>query len=133
MNSKERLFLLKVEELVAVLAAILLVTAAFLPWGSSSNSEILGIDGSDSMMTIALGVLALVTLLIKRVPNMIPLILGVLAFCVGINDYFAMKKITESLNGNVGYGLYLTIIGSFGVIVGSGIDMIRNRKKQSRR
>lgn len=132
MNKKERLFLLKAEEIVAVVAALLLITAAFLPWGSSANSEILGIEGSDSMMTIALGILALVTLLIKKVPNLIPLILGLLAFSVGINDYVAMAKITQALGGKVGYGLYLTLIGSLGVVLGSGIDIIRTWRRKSR-
>lgn len=126
MNKKERILLLEVEEILAAASAILLVVAAFMPWGSSANASITGIEGQDSLFTIGIGIVALITLVIKRVPNFIPLILGVAAFAIALNDFFAMSQLTKALEGGVGYGLYLTVLGSLGVFLGTTIEVIRS-------
>lgn len=129
MGLKDKMLLLEIEEVVATVSAILLIIAVFLPWGSSANASILGIDGKDSIITIGIGLLALALLLIKNVSNVIPLFLGLLALAVGGYDFYKMNIITGTLHGEVGIGLYLTIVASVGVVIGSTIDIIRKRKR----
>lgn len=126
MNKKERILLLEVEEIFAAISAIILIVAAFLPWGSSANASITGIAGTDSLATIGIGILALITLLMRNIPNFIPLILGIAAFVISLNDFVIMNKLTNALEGSVGYGLYLTLLGSLGVFIGTAIEVIRS-------
>ncbi|MCX6735427.1 MAG: Ig-like domain-containing protein [Candidatus Peregrinibacteria bacterium] len=132
MKLKEKILLLEIEELVAVISAFLLVAAVFLPWGKTENVNILGIEGKDSMITIGMGLMTLVLLLVKRISIIVPLFFGLFTLFIGGYDFVKMEKVTTALNGQVGIGLYLTIIASFGVIVGAAINAIRKKKNKKR-
>lgn len=128
MDQKDRIKLLELEQIVGIISAGLLIAAAFIPWGRTANVTILGIEGNDSKLTIAIGLIALVVLLIRKAPTIIALILGIAALLTGFYDYQQMALATSQMGGTVGTGLYLTILAANAVIICSVIDMIRNRK-----
>jgi hypothetical protein len=116
--------LLNMGRVIALLSIILLIVSAFLPWGKTANVSVNGMTG-DGFITISAGVIAFILLLIKKVPLWIPLILGIIVLTTGIIDYTAMRETVKEINGNVGIGLYGTILGGAGIIVGSVIAMFK--------
>ncbi|MBL4694882.1 hypothetical protein JKY72_05950 [Candidatus Gracilibacteria bacterium] len=128
MDNKEKKILLKLEELIIGVSAIVLILAALLPWGSTENVTVLGIFGDDTFITIGVGILAILFLLTKKIPTWISLLLGLIALGTGINDYIALSNVFEGNGGSVGSGMYLTLLGGLGVVVGSILDMLRSAK-----
>ena len=129
MDKKERRFLGEIEKIIIAISAILLIVAAFLSWGATPSFEATGLSG-DGLITIGVGVVAIILLIIDmiyRVPAWIPLILGIIALVIGGVDFNAMLGTVEKFDGKVGMGLYLTVIASAGIILGSIIDLVRNR------
>lgn len=59
--------------LIAVISAVVLIIAAFLPWGSVLGLAVRGTEG-DGVITIGLGIISIVLLLIKKVPVWVPII-----------------------------------------------------------
>jgi hypothetical protein len=142
MDKKERKLLFEVEEIIIGISSILLIIAAFLAWGPASSGEIttgVSAEGvpvfmlhiTDGMLTIGIGAIAiglLIVDMIYRVPAWIPLILGIIALGIGVIDFWAMAKATGQY-WSVGTGLYLTLLASGGIIVGSIVDIYRDTKK----
>ena len=129
MDTKEKHFLTEIEDLIVAVSAILLIFAAFLTWGETSRFATSGLVG-DGVITIAIGVVAIVLLIIDIVYHVsawIPLFLGAIALVVGGIDFYAMFNAVEKFSGKVGMGLYLTVIASAGIILGAIIDLVRNR------
>lgn len=88
-----------------------------------------GIVG-DGWIIIAIGILAFLLLFIKSVHVWISFALGVTGLIVGVMDFQAMSKITKIISGEIGSGLYLTIIASIGMVIGTAIEMYDDRKRR---
>ncbi len=137
MDRKEKRFLFEVEEIIVGISAILLIIAAFLAWGSTPSGTVatgLSAEGwlTDGMLTIGIGAVAIVLLiidLIYKVPAWIPLLLGIIALGIGGIDFWAMSGAVEKYQGHVGMGLYLTVLASAGIILGSIVDIYRDTKR----
>jgi len=114
---------------LALISAILLIVSAFMPWGETELVSVNGLNG-DGLITIGLGLLAFVLLFIKHVPLWISFIIGAIGLIVGIVDFGAMARASESIGGEVGSGLYLVITSSVGVVAGVVIEMIEERNKK---
>lgn len=116
--------------IVALLGAILLAVSAFLPWGSSATQTVSGIGG-DGLIQISIGILAFLLLFIKRITIWFSLFLGVVGLTVGVVDFVAMSnalpKVTE---GEMGIGLYTTLVASLGIVVGTIVEIIQERSKR---
>lgn len=108
----------------AMACAIVLSLSAFLAWGSVSNESVAGTQG-DGVITLILGIAALLFLSRPRLPLCIPLILGIIALVVSIWDYLSIAKIMPAIGGQIGLGLYLTIVSSFLLIVSTFIQWQR--------
>lgn len=128
MDQSEKKKLLEAEEVIGIISAILLIAAAFIPWGKTPNVTILGIEGNDSKITIAIGLIALLALLFRKIPTIIAFVLGIAAILTGFYDYQEISRVTGQMGGTVGPGLYITILAANAIIVCSVIDMLRNRK-----
>ena len=128
MDQAERRKLLEIEQIIGIISAALLIIAAFIPWGITNEITLLGIEGNDSKITIAIGLIALVVLLVRKIPTIIAQILGIAALLTGFYDYQQMAIATSQMGGTVGPGLYMTIFAANAIIVCSVIDIIRNRK-----
>jgi len=114
--------------------SVLVVLGALLPWASVLGMSVSGTDG-DGMITLVIAVLAGLFLFIKKIPIWIPLILGVVVCGIGGYDMYSMLSSTSGpdmaaaeellgdLSVSIGIGLYLTILGGLGVIVGSVMEM----------
>jgi hypothetical protein len=114
---------------VALGSAILLGLAAFLPWGTALGLiSISGMEG-DGKITIGIAVIAIVLLLIKKVPVWIVTILGILATVIGVVDYSSMSDVTNEISASVGIGIYLTVAAGAGMIVGTIMEMVASKKK----
>lgn len=126
---------------VAAFGALLIIIGAFLPWGKVDNVIITGIDG-DGIITLALAVVVLVILVIKKISLLTSALLGALIAAIGVAQTFSIsQKIEEiktifassligpNINGRIDFGVYLTILGSAFIVFGAFIQWIKNRKK----
>lgn len=127
---------------VAMIGALALGVAAFLPWIVADNITMKGMEGRDGIIILGLAVVTLLFLFIKRIPLWISTILGFVAGVIGFyNSYSAAKNLNELqdllknnfldplTNENIGIGLYLTILASALIVFGSLIQWIKNSKK----
>lgn len=125
----------------SAIGAIIVCVSAFLSWGTVDGMTVRGIDG-DGKLTFAIALTALILLLIKRISLWVVIILGVIIEIIGIiqnitmNDkiaelesIFASSVTSSGITGNVGLGVYLTIVGAALIIFGSLFQWIKNRKK----
>lgn len=117
----------KVPQIVGIVGALMVIAGAFLPWAISSVITVKGTDG-DGTITLALAILSILFLLIKKIPAWIASILGAIVVTVGFIDYSQVKEAVLLDSGSVGIGLYLTILGSLVLILGSTLQFIKNRK-----
>lgn len=131
MDKKEKKLLFEIEEIVVGLSAIAMMISVFLPWGKATGYSASG-WGGDGKILICLGAVALILLImdqIYKISAWIPLFLGLVALTIGTIDFNAMQKAVMTFDGKVGSGLYTVLAASLGIVVGSIIDLIRNRKK----
>jgi hypothetical protein len=130
MGIKEKKVLFEIEEIIVGISAILLIVAAFLPWGSAEGYSTSGLNG-DGRIIIGLGAIAVTLLFIdvfvREISAVVPLILGLAACAIGIIDYVTMARVVSEFAGQVGIGLHLVIASSVGIVVGAVVDVIRNR------
>ncbi len=108
---------------LAMVSAVVLCGSAFLSWGSVATESVVGIQG-DGMITLFLGIAAILFLLKRRLPLYIPTILGLLAFAVALWDYLSISEVMLKLTitSSIGLGLYLTLVSSFLLTVFSFIQ-----------
>lgn len=128
MDKQEKKILLRLEEFIVAVSAVVLIVAAYLPWGSTENVTVLGVFGKDTIITIGIGILAILFLLTKKIPTWVSLILGLIALGTGVNDYVSLSNVLQGNGGTIGSGMYLTLLGALGVVVGSILDMLRSAK-----
>jgi hypothetical protein len=122
--------ILTIGRTIAILSAILLGVSAFLPWGSSAYVSVDGMAG-DGWITISIGLLAFILLFIKRISIWLSLFFGILALIIGIVDFNAMLKAIKLVtDGNMGMGLYTTLIASAGIVIGTIVEIIQERSKK---
>ena len=122
-------------QIIGLIGAILLIVGAFLPWGRTAIVDVTGLDG-DGVITLGIGVVAIILLLIKKVPLWITIILGVVALAIGIIDMRGMAAANTELGleagdefaVSIGSGLYLTVVGGVGLIVGPIVGYIMRKK-----
>ncbi|PKL36934.1 hypothetical protein CVV38_03545 [Candidatus Peregrinibacteria bacterium HGW-Peregrinibacteria-1] len=105
--------------IVALISAAVIIIGALLPWGLVQEIKHItyGYDG-DGVITIPLAVIAIILLIIKKVPFWISLIIGLMVSAIGFIDYAAIADATAEI-GSVGIGMYLTIIGGIGLTIGA--------------
>ncbi len=110
-----------------LVSTIILGLGAILPWGYVYSEKVGGLDG-DGNIILGIAILALVLLLIKKVPIWISLILGLLAMTIGIIDIIEIYKVTKDFaTSRIGEGMYITIIGSAGLVVGTIAEMSQKK------
>lgn len=114
---------------IALISTIFLGISAFLPWGKTAYVSVNGLSG-DGVEIILIGVLAFLLLFIKKIPIWIPLFIGAIGLTIGIIDFEAMYQATKQISGEVGIGLYTVVISSFGIVIGTIIEIIEERKKK---
>ncbi len=114
---------------IALLSAILLGVSAFLPWGQSPHVTVNGMVG-DGLITISIGILALLLLFIRKIPIIISLFLGLMGIMIGVVDFAAMYDTTKQIDGHVGAGLYFTVIGGIGIVLGTVVEMAEEKRKK---
>ena len=128
-NSKSQLSPYSLWRGLGVLSAIVLGVGAVLPWGHIYSEAIIGLDG-DGLIILIIAVLVLILLLIRRVPIWISLLLGLIAGLIGVIGFVEVGKVTNQIIGaRIGSGLYITIIGSIGIVVTSAMDISKSSKK----
>ncbi|MFH1218479.1 MAG: hypothetical protein V1679_01405 [Candidatus Peregrinibacteria bacterium] len=117
--------------IIGLSGAALLVVGAFLPWAKIMGFlSVSGFSG-DGRITLAAGVIAIILILLKKVPLWISIILGIVGLAVGGFDYYGISSAANELGAvdaenpfaalmtaSIGEGLYLTILGGLGLIVG---------------
>lgn len=113
----------------ALLAAAALALSAFLPWGYNENVMVTGLDG-DGFIVIGLGILAFLMLFIKKIPIMINLLIAGMGLFLGFTVYDGMYTATKIIKGQIGFGIYLTIIASILMILGIIVEIFDERKKR---
>lgn len=109
---------------LALVSAAILCVSAFLSWGSVMTEKITGMQG-DGFVTSGLGLVAFLLLSQKKVPLWISMILGLIAMGISIWDYTVLVPIMKDVNGSFGIGIYLTIISSFLLFLGSLVQWHR--------
>lgn len=125
---------------LALFSALIIGVSTFTPWGSalvtdvSGASEvakvsILGIEGKDGALILGLTIIAFILLLIKKVPIWIPLIIAIGTLAVSVIDFYSLGETTKQLQGDLGSGLYLGILGSIGIVVGAIVQIVQEQKK----
>lgn len=124
---------------LAMLSALIIGVSTFTPWGSAlvtdvtgaseaAKVSILGIEGKDGALILGLTIIAFILLLIKKVPIWIPLVIAIGTLTVSIIDFYSLDETTTELQGSVGSGLYLGILGSVGIVAGAIIQIVQDRK-----
>jgi len=124
----------------AAIGALLVIIGAFLPWGAVDNVVTTGLSG-DGIITLILAVVVLFSVFIKRISLWFSLALGALIAVIGvaqtfsitqkideIKSIFASSLIGTSVNGRIGVGVYLTILGAAFILFGTFIQWIKNRR-----
>ncbi len=114
---------------IALISTIILGISAFLPWGKTEYVSVNGLSG-DGVITISIGVLAFLLLFIKKISIWISLLIGAIGLTIGIIDFESMYQVTQQISGEVGIGLYMIVISSFGIVMGTIIEIIEERKKK---
>lgn len=125
----------------AAFGALLIAVGAFLPWGSVDNVVINGING-DGVITLVAAIVVFLVIFIKKVSLWFSMLLGLLVAAIGtaqtfsisqkieeIKTIFASSLIGPNISGGIGFGVYLTILGSAFIVFGTFIQWIKNRKK----
>lgn len=125
----------------AAFGALLIAIGAFLPWGSVDNVVINGLSG-DGIITLVAAIVVFLVIFIKKVPLWFSMILGIIVASIGtaqtfsisqkieeIKTIFASSLIGPNINGSIGFGVYLTILGAAFIVFGTFIQWIKNRKK----
>ncbi len=115
---------------LALLFSVLLVASGFLPWGYTDNVSVAGLEG-DGLITISIGVLAFLLLFVKRIALWVSLILGIIAFIVGVIDMTTMYRAVQAISGDVGSGIYLTLVSSAGIVLGVIVENFEEKKKMN--
>ena len=124
---------------LALLSALIIGVSTFTPWGSAlvtdvtsvnevAKVSILGIEGKDGALILGLTIIAFILLLIKKVPIWISLIIAIGTLVVSIVDFYSLGETTEQLQGDLGSGLYLGILGSIGIVAGALVQIVQDRK-----
>lgn len=114
---------------IALISALFLVISAFMTWGYTDYASVTGGLG-DGMITRIIGVAAFVFLFIKRINIWASLVLGLISLGISINDYISLTAVLKTLSGNVGSGMYVTILSSVGLVLGTVIEMIYEKKNK---
>lgn len=126
--------------IIAKISSLFLVASVFSTWGSALGVDVTGtgevvevavrgIGGKDGILILAVAVVAIILLLIKKVPIWIPLVLGIFGFIVSFVDIFAMRTAVAEVNGDVGWGLYVALLASIGITVGAIMQVVEDKRK----
>ena len=107
-------------------SAVILIVAAFLPWGSIGPISISGTDGGDGAITIFLALVAGGMAFVRlrgtaKWPSIVAIVVGVLALLVSIIDILDIADIVGL--GSVGIGLWLTALASIGIIATGALTL----------
>lgn len=125
----------------AIIGAIIVCIGAFLSWGTVDNVTVTGMDG-DGKLTFTMALIALVILFIRKISIWWPISLGVVAEAIGViqninmdaeiaalKNIFASSLTGPNINGYIGVGVYLTMVGAALIIFASLFQWIKNRKR----
>ncbi len=118
--------------IISFIGAFVLVVSAFMSWGYTEYVSVAGVsETGDGYITIGTGLLAFVFLFFQRIPIGVSFLLGMVGLVIGIIDFVAMKNALDAFGGKIGIGLYLTVVGSLAIVVGTVWEMTLSRKKKS--
>lgn len=123
---------------VALVSSIFQAVGSISIWGSvlavdlveiSKVKEVTirGIGGKDGIFILMVAILTFILLLIKKVPVWVPMFLGIAGLIVGVADLIAMSEAVTSLKGKMGIGIYITVLASAGIILGTLTEFIATR------
>lgn len=123
---------------VALVSSIFQAVGSISTWGSvlavdlveiSKVKEVTirGIGGKDGIFILMVAILTFILLLIKKVPLWVPLFLGISGLIVGVADLIAMSETTAALKGKMGIGIYITVLASAGIIIGTLTEFVSTR------
>lgn len=125
---------------IAKISSLFLIASVFTTWGSALGVDVTGsgevievavrgIGGKDGILILGVAVVAIILLLIKKIPIWIPLVLGIFGFIISFVDLFAMRTAVGQVDGEIGWGLYLALLASVGISVGAIMQIVDNKRK----
>jgi hypothetical protein len=125
--------------IIGIVGGILVLVGMFLPWLTATNSitgESASLMGAMfpifGWLALIFGVLGLIFVAIgSRGMCIAGLIMGILAFIMVLLGFALSATLVSLLSGGivaVGYGIYISMIGSIILIVGAGLGMGQAKK-----
>ncbi len=114
---------------IVLVSAVFLVASAFMTWGYTSSASVTGLAG-DGTITRLIGITAFLLVFVKRVHILFSLLLGFICLGISVNSFIELKPVLESFSGNVGNGLYITILASVGLMHGTVVEIIEEKRKK---
>lgn len=124
---------------VSLIAALFLATSVLSTWGAvlsvdATGAEkivdVSGLSGNDGFLLLALAIITLVVVSLRALPFWIPLGIGLVALFFSFCDFLSVSETIKELNGELGAGIYLTFIASLGIILGSLMQYLQEKKKK---
>ena len=122
----------QVPHLIAGIASIVVVIAAFLPWATLFGLSVSGINADatgDGIITLILGVVALSGIVVsaygRRWAAILAAILGAAVTAVGIYDWVEIRDATSL---SVGVGVYLTTFAGIVLVLAGAWAYVSARK-----
>jgi len=109
----------------AIASALIIVIGSIGPWVDVGGESAGGLD-KDGAVTIALALIAAAYLIFTPLPHWAPTaVIGALAATVAIFDIIDIEDLSGLVGGfaSPGWGLYLTAIGSIGLIASTVFAM----------
>ncbi len=125
---------------IALISALVIAIGSISPFASFKDIKVYGLQGDGKIM-LALGVLVIASVLIKKIPAYANIIFGSLVLGLAAFDYSKLSETTSTIKATtdnpymtdvaatiqMGSGLQLIIMGAIGVIAGSVIHMVQKK------
>ena len=125
---------------IALLSAVVIALGSIAPFAQFKDIKLSGLEG-DGKITLAIAILTIVAILVKKIPAYANIVLGSMALALAAFDYSKLSATTETIKTSadnpymtnvaatlqLGSGLQLVIIGAIGVIAGSVVHIIQKK------
>jgi len=135
---------MKSGRIIGIIGGILTMVGVFLPWATVSGGTLIGSVSLLGVLAFPFGILAMIFGIIglilvaigKRGMCIGALILGILAFIMILLSFALLSWLAELVAGiggglvefTVDFGIYIAIVGSIILIIGSGLAMAQAEK-----
>ncbi|MDA1060164.1 MAG: hypothetical protein O3B47_00010 [bacterium] len=112
-------------------AALVLIGGAF-DWDHAAGFHLKAYEAPDWMIAAGAAVIAILFLLIKKIPIWISLFFIAIVIAVGVFDFYAIMSTNsdEGIRISVGQGLYLTIAGGILATIGIISHIVKNKSAE---